>query len=266
MAMEESPKSVALLERIETPLFKEISPNSEEVIREVSGRHGWLTRRRTEVLLNRSLELPEGLWQEIAAAAAESGVGVGEGSYIKIAILGWGSLLWEGGQEFDRWHEQWRLGGPSMKLEFSRKSQSRSGELTLVVGSNHGAATTVAWCLSRRRNPDDATCDLRCREGTSLDKIGWVSPRTGYGRSRDLGTREKVIAWAKTQNVDVVVWTDLESNFENFSIPAAVHYLGGLSAEGKARAWEYILRAPDFVRTPLRLALEEEPGLSDSTR
>lgn len=43
----------------------------------------------------------------------------------QIALLGWGSLLWEGGAEFDRGHDEWRLDGPELKLEFSRVSTSR---------------------------------------------------------------------------------------------------------------------------------------------
>jgi hypothetical protein len=51
----------------------------------------------------------------------------------KIAILGWGSLLWEGGAEFDRWHDEWRLDGPVLRLELSRVSSRRLDALTLVI-------------------------------------------------------------------------------------------------------------------------------------
>jgi hypothetical protein len=30
----------------------------------------------------------------------------------QIAILGWGSLLWEDRPEFDEWHDNWRSDGP----------------------------------------------------------------------------------------------------------------------------------------------------------
>lgn len=43
----------------------------------------------------------------------------------RIAIGGRNSLLWEGGVEFDRWHDEWRPDGPELKLEFSRISESR---------------------------------------------------------------------------------------------------------------------------------------------
>ena len=74
----------------------------------------------------------------------------------------------------------------------------------------------------------------------------------------------KIGIWAKEQKLDVVVWTALPSNFDEkvgqpFSIPCAIAYLKGLPPEGRAKAAEYIWRAPEFVRTPLRTAIEREP-------
>lgn len=65
-------------------------------------------------------------------------------------------------------------------------------------------------------------------------------------------------------NLDAVVWTELTSNFEKkvnrpFNVLAAVAYLKELPANGKAKAAEYVWRAPDFVRTPLRSVLQVEP-------
>ena len=80
--------------------------------------------------------------------------------------------MWEGGKEFDRWHDEWRGNGPTLELEFSRISASRLGALTLVVDSEHGVANTVAWCLKARKDPQDAVADLRRREGTSMLNIG----------------------------------------------------------------------------------------------
>ena len=69
--------------------------------------------------------------------------------------------------------------------------------------------------------------------------------------------------------VDVVVWTDLPSNFEKekgkaFSVDKACKHLQGLSPEGKAKAAEYVWRAPDFVQTPLRQRLQQEPWFSQA--
>jgi hypothetical protein len=71
-------------------------------------------------------------------------------------------------------------------------------------------------------------------------------------------------AWARARKLDVVIWTALRSNFEKkvkqpFSVPEAVGYVQRLAPAAKVKAAEYIWRAPDFVRTPLRTALQQEP-------
>lgn len=191
---------------------------------------------------------------------------------MKIAILGWGSLLWDNRPEFDRWHLPWMYDGPTLKLEFSRISISRLRALTLVIDDIHGTPTVVAWCLSTRTDPDDAVCDLRCREGTTLKNIGRIDTPQHTESSSDRGAAQSsIVSWAREKCLDVVVWTDLKSNFKEetgqaFSMDAAVSYLRGLKPEGKGKAAEYIWRAPDFVRTPLRAALEREPWFLQSSR
>jgi hypothetical protein len=185
----------------------------------------------------------------------------------QIAILGWGSLLWEGGADLDRWHDDWRDDGPSLKLEFSRVSSTRLGALTLVLDSKHGTHTTVAWCMSKRKEPADAVADLRCREGCGIGSIARLDlplPETSPPQYQEAAT---VAEWASTRELDVVVWTALQSNFETkvgkpFSVEEAVAYVKGLSPEAKVRAAEYVWRAPRFVNTPMRKALERPPWFS----
>lgn len=183
---------------------------------------------------------------------------------LQIAILGWGSLLWDGGMEFDRWHDEWKYDGPSLSLEFSRVSESRLGALTLVVDHQYGFLNTVAWCLSKRRTTEDAIADLRCREGTTMQNIRSLSLAEPIPNDN---LSANISAWAKDRKLDVVIWTALPSNFETkvnqpFSVNAAVAYLKGLSPEGKAKAAEYIWRAPNFIQTPLRSAIEKESWFS----
>lgn len=179
------------------------------------------------------------------------------------AILGWGSLLWEGGSEFEQWHDGWKNDGPSFKLEFSRVSAVRLGALTLVIDPKDGAATTVAWCLSKRKDPDDAVADLRCREGCAVRDIKRLTlPALAEGPAQPDEDPE-IAAWGRARKLDVVVWTGLHSNFAKrvgkpFSVPEAISYLKGLPAPAKVRAAEYIWRAPEFVRTPLRTAVEQD--------
>jgi hypothetical protein len=180
----------------------------------------------------------------------------------QIAILGWGSLLWEGEAEFDRWHDDWRLDGPVIKLEFSRVSSSRLNALTLVIDLTYGVDTRVAWCLSRRRDIEDAVADLRSREGTTMRNIGRVvlnaDPPPGEQPAKDIAV------WGRAHKLDAVVWAQLPSNFESevkrpFSVAEAIAHIKRLPPAGKVKAAEYVWRAPEFVRTPVRAALQREP-------
>lgn len=70
----------------------------------------------------------------------------------------------------------------------------------------------------------------------------------------------------EAKKLDAVVWTDLPANFAEkshpkapFSIPAALAHLQKLSPEAKSLAAEYVWRAPDFVKTPLRTSLQAAP-------
>lgn len=192
---------------------------------------------------------------------------------MRIAILGWGSLLWEDSPEFDRWHAPWAYDGPILKIEFSRISKSRSGALTLVIDDKHGTPTTVAWCLSKRATVDDAVCDLRCREGTTLGNIGRMNVPAQAAGPKGNEQGNPIVAWAQAKNIDSVVWTALKPNFQNqkqgrppFSVAAAIAYLKTLDAASKAKAAEYVWRTCTFVKTDLRSALQREPWFSEESR
>lgn len=181
-----------------------------------------------------------------------------------IAILGWGSLLWECAPEFDRWHTDWLYDGPSLKIEFSRVSATRLGALTLVIDNECGTPAVVAWCLTKRSKLEDAICDLRAREGTTVDKIRNLAIITNAKPPAPASVSDPIEAWARGKNLDAVIWTALTSNFKRetnhaFSVDAAVAYLKRLPPDAKVKAAEYIWRAPEFVKTPLRTAVQVPP-------
>ena len=177
---------------------------------------------------------------------------------MKIAILGWGSLLWDGQIDFDKQHRDWLFDGPELKLEFSRISTSRKGALTLVIDPYNGALCRVAYAFSKRLDPADAICDLRSREKTTLSKIGFYFCDGSQKQSRNSEAFNTISSWAVQHAIDVVIWTDLESNFKiKFSVESAIQHINNLDVEGKAKAAEYVWRAPNFVKTPLRTVLEE---------
>jgi hypothetical protein len=176
-----------------------------------------------------------------------------------VAILGWGSLLWDKRSKFSAFLDQcgpWLRGGPTLPLEFSRISKTRSGALTLVLDPENGTEATVSYCVSVRARPADAIEDLRVREGPTRKE--WIgSFRTPFEQSRYF---HAIRAWASSHGFDDVVWTDLPPNFhafrKKFSVEAAVAYVEALDAQGKTMAREYFKQAPDFVQTPLRQALQ----------
>ena len=169
---------------------------------------------------------------------------------LRVAILGWGSLLWEGSCEFDSWHGSWQYDGPKLKIEFSRISTSRLGALTLVIDTEHGSTTKVAWCLSSREKVEDAVADLRCRERPTNENIRFV--RLEEQPAVPVDPRETeglIVAWAREKNLDAVVWTALRSNFQKkvkkpFSLDAALDYLKKLPPEGKVKAAECSATCP----------------------
>src|SRR5262249_25627141 len=157
--------------------------------------------------------------------------------------------------------------GPRLPIEFCRISETRSGALTLVIDSKSGCETTAAWCLSKRAHTEDVIADLRCREGTTVQNIGHLHANTPP--SQPEGIERVILAWAKEKEIDAVVWTALHTNFEEktkrpFSIEHAIAHIRSLSVDGKVKAAEYVWRAPDFVHTPLRAALQKEPWFSES--
>ncbi len=189
---------------------------------------------------------------------------------MQTAILGWGSLLWDRRSNFEEQHGDWQLDGPNLKLEFSRISQTRNGALTLVLDYSNGIPCQVAYALSKRKSPNDAICDLRSREGTTLRNIGFYfadeSLKNYYEEAFNNIHKEafnNIKNWATERKIDVVIWTNLQSNFQKktgktFSIDTALAYLQSLNTDGKVKAAEYILRAPKFINTPLQKALQTQ--------
>jgi len=177
-------------------------------------------------------------------------------------LLGWGSLIWDEGDHPLKLASKWTEGGPKLPLEFSRVSESRSDALTLVIDPKNGVDCPTMYAVSERRSLDNVICDLRCREGTVIRRIGFVDLATGEQRANQHpAMASHVRGWAQSRGFGSVVWTDLPSNFDSdgrgsFGVDSALRHLQRLSSEGAVKAKQYITGAPTFVVTPLRTALE----------
>lgn len=178
---------------------------------------------------------------------------------MKIAILGWGSLIYKPGDMLIE--EGWQPNGPVLKIEFSR--QSADGRLTLVIDPQHGTDIKTYYVKSGRTQLEDAICDLTIREGTSTNKIGLCHKQDTENRDCD---QPNIREWLSNSEFDAVIWTNLTSNFEKkqkvpFSVENAFHYLESLSPVCKANAHDYISKAPHQAQTRLRIYLQSKGWL-----
>lgn len=176
---------------------------------------------------------------------------------MKIAVLGWGSLVWDS-RELPL-QGDWIQGGPRLPLEFSRIS--KDGRLTLVINMEHGAHVPSRYATSLRKDLGDVIADLRDREGTVRKRIGFVdinsdtTSKTEFPEQADIF--DSMSEWCKTNCFDAVIWTALPSQFESetgklFNVDNAIEYLLSLPKTARTNALEYIKKAPAEVDTPVR--------------
>jgi hypothetical protein len=186
---------------------------------------------------------------------------------MKIAILGWGSLVWNP-RNLSIINSAWHPDGVLLPIEFARIS--RDGRLTLVLYQQPNQRNVLTlWAESQFQKFDAARNNLKECEGCALDAIGYVTAEGALPSvSDDLKTR--IGQWAVAKEFDAVIWTELPSNFQDkqkvpLSPADAVAYLRGLQSDAKTAeaakaAKEYVQRAPAQVRTEIREHIESELG------
>lgn len=160
---------------------------------------------------------------------------------MRIAILGWGSLVWD--PRDLPLASAWLVGGPQLPIEFSRVSDN--GRLTLVIDPINGVPIASRFATSRRDELDQAVEDLRRREGpTRRENIGSACAQDA-GDANDIAAHLAV--WCRGASFDAVVWTALAPNFaekrrQPFGVDAALAYLAQLTGE-RRRADDIIVDA-----------------------
>ena len=177
---------------------------------------------------------------------------------MEIAVLGWGSLIWS--PRGLKLAGQWQPDGPRLPVEFARVSQDERLTLVLYPGAE---LVQVLWAPSACSSLEEAVADLAAREGTSRQRIGYLSFFNGLYRCEAAPEAlEQIRSWAGSRSFDAVIWTDLPSNFSAktnmpFSPDNAVTYLGALKKYSFEKAKEYLAKAPKQVSTPVRRQAEE---------
>ena len=183
----------------------------------------------------------------------------------KIAVIGFGSLLWDLDDLAPKVSGEWKMyGGPILPLEFSLVSRKRHYALALVIDYGDGAPCPTCVIDSVRSEIGAAIVDLANRERMEPTNIGFVDRNTGESHSHREETRNTFWNWIEDSSYDGAVWTDGERNFEAltgraFSLQNAQDHLRSLQGISLEEARRYIRNAPARVETPLRRALEGAP-------
>lgn len=195
---------------------------------------------------------------------------VPDSTFMKIAILGWGSLIKE--PRNLPVVGEWKPDGPKLWVEFSRISQGgeRAGCLTLVIDERNGSEIPTLHILSKSTELRQAIGDLQEREGTSFCNIGFCEVACERFASKALARHpescERIRAWTKNMGFDAAIWTALPPRFKDaiaipFSPEAALKHLNGLPSAKLQKALAYIHNAPEKTMTPFRrLVLEHYPN------
>lgn len=175
-----------------------------------------------------------------------------------IAVLGWGSLIWDPGTLHVA--TPWELAEIRLPLEFSRISK-RQRRLTLVIDTANGVDCCVYYAHSSFASLKDAVADLAEREETAIENVG-----VAQASDAQEDPRRRIESWRIRRGLRAVIWTDLDPNFPKkrkkaFSIPEALAHLAEISPEEREAAHRYIANAPVCVRTPLRQKLIDDGWL-----
>ncbi len=180
---------------------------------------------------------------------------------MKIAFLGWGSLIWD--QRILKTKGGWHNDGPLLPIEFARISND--GRITLVLHPRVKTSQAL-WIWANFSNLDEAIENLCKREETNEGRIGYVSITDKQNRRLVAPSIIKEIsAWARKKDIQAVVWTNLPSNFTEklekpFNLENTIEYLLELkenSPEKYKKAVEYIKKTPVQVQTNNRQQIEE---------
>ena len=179
---------------------------------------------------------------------------------MKIACLGWGSLIWDPGSlPIQR---QWFEDGPLLPIEFARKSGN--GRITLVTEQSAKPVRSL-WAIMDVSDIDEAHTALRVREGPKNGKTRpeWVGKLT-IDSDVGEGIDALIWEWAASKKLDGVVWTKLPAKWKlDGEVPTPVQvieHLKSLTGSSLICAREYVEKAPKQIDTAYRRKIEVELG------
>lgn len=183
---------------------------------------------------------------------------------MKIAILGWGSLIWQPKElKFDA-NIGWKENGPVLPIEFARIS--KDGRLTLVITPN-GTEVPTLYSVSSFDSLDLAVLNLAVREGSGRKSIGYYDKAKDEFSPIDFSFKESIKNWIQTTDFDGVIWTNLpekwilnDENKTKIDPNNRIEYLQNLKGSESALAEEYIRNTPKQIATTYRKLINEVLG------
>lgn len=173
---------------------------------------------------------------------------------MKIACIGWGSLVWrpENLQIQNKWFDD----GPLLPIEFTR--QSDNGRMTLIIDDSSSFVRTL-WALMTVEDLPTAIKSLEERENSK--KIDSV--KTNEKPTND-NTKISIVEWLRLKNLDAAIWTNLsyskKTDNKRPSIEYIIKHLKELDYNSRKTAEEYIRKAPKQIDTEFRRKIELEFG------
>ena len=175
---------------------------------------------------------------------------------MKIACIGWGSLIWNPRRL--KTQNKWFEDGPFLPIEFMRISSDE--RVTLIIDKDSKPVRTL-WALMTTESLEDGLKSLKDREGTPKEDIHHVT-------SDDVpidNIQETIKKWMLEKNLDAAIWTGLsyseETNKERPDIDRIIEHLDKkIDRKTQIVAEEYIRKAPKQIDTEYRRRIEKEFG------
>ncbi|MBL7137039.1 MAG: hypothetical protein ISS81_10710 [Candidatus Marinimicrobia bacterium] len=199
---------------------------------------------------------------------------------MKKVVIGWGSLIWCP-KNLRIKDKNWREDGPKLPIEFA--GISNDGRLTLVIYDEYldqkDRWVQTLWTEMDVDLIEEAIENLRRREKTSEELIGYIyrvkkefTMRDGLkiityeekNRGRLVEVLNEIRDWMIKKKFDVVIWTDLPSNFEEktkneVTENSVIRYLEKETKDcEREKAEEYVRNTPPQVQTRIRKVIEEK--------
>lgn len=176
---------------------------------------------------------------------------------MKIACIGWGSLIWNPGSLLLK--SEWYPDGPNLPIEFARQSQD--GRLTLVIVEKHKLVNTL-WGYMNTDDMETAKRSLQERENILLKNLDKHIGMIGIDDPPANPIESTIKSWLISKKIDAAIWTALGPKFNKIekapTEQEAIKYLKGLTGEKKSIAEEYVKNTSPQINTRFREIIKKE--------